>query len=213
MDVLDIRDYGPENNRGYRYVLVIIDNFNKFGWKIPLKNKNAQTTKDSLENFWTNSKRKQNLIETDRGRKFLKNIFEKFLKNNDNKHYSRKTSLGSVFAERFNLTIRTLFKRPVFVGGEGKWIDILPKITKQYIGRIHSSTKFTPIQASLKKNEGYVYKKLLDKRNKTKPKYQINALVRAAGLKKTFSKEIQQIGVTNCMKLQKLSRVQYQLIK
>ena len=40
----------------------------------------------------------------------------------------------------------------------------------------------------MKKNEGYVYKKLLDKRNKTKPKYQINALVRAAGLKKTFSK-------------------------
>ena len=26
-DILDLKDYGPENNRGYRYVLVIIDNF------------------------------------------------------------------------------------------------------------------------------------------------------------------------------------------
>ena len=46
----------------------------------------------------------------------------------------------------------------------------------------------TPIQASLKKNESYVYKNLLDKRKKIKPKFQINDLVRAADLKKTLSK-------------------------
>ena len=46
----------------------------------------------------------------------------------------------------------------------------------------------TPIQASLKKNEGFVYKNLLDKRKKVKPKFQINDLVRTADLKKTFSK-------------------------
>ena len=28
-DILDLRDYGPENNRRYRYVLVIIDTFSK----------------------------------------------------------------------------------------------------------------------------------------------------------------------------------------
>ena len=46
----------------------------------------------------------------------------------------------------------------------------------------------TPIQASLKKNEGFVYKNLLDKRKKVTPKFQINDLVRTADLKKTFSK-------------------------
>ena len=46
----------------------------------------------------------------------------------------------------------------------------------------------TPIQASLRKNEGYVYKNLLDKRKKIKPKYEIDDLVRTADLKKTFSK-------------------------
>ena len=45
----------------------------------------------------------------------------------------------------------------------------------------------TPIQASLKKNEGFVYKNLLDKRIKIKPKFQINDLVRTADLLKTFS--------------------------
>ena len=46
----------------------------------------------------------------------------------------------------------------------------------------------TPIQSSLKKNEGYVYKNILDKRKKIKPKYEIGDLVRTADLKKTFSK-------------------------
>ena len=42
LDMLDFKDYGPESNRGYRYVLVIIDNFSKFGWTVLLKNRNAQ---------------------------------------------------------------------------------------------------------------------------------------------------------------------------
>ena len=46
----------------------------------------------------------------------------------------------------------------------------------------------TPIQASLRKNEGYVYKNLLDKRKKIKEKFELNDLVRVADLKKTFSK-------------------------
>ena len=188
LDILDLKDYGPGNNRGYRYVLVVIDNFSKFGWTVPLKNKNAQTIKDSFENILINSKRKPNLIETDRGKEFYNNIFQDFLNKNNIKLYSRNSSYGAVFAERFNRTIRDLLKRPVFEKGESNWIDILPTITKQYNNRIHSSTKLSPKDASLKKNEGFVYNNLLDKRKKVKPKYEIGDLVRTADLKRTFSK-------------------------
>ena len=188
LDILDLKDYGPENNRGYRYVLVTIDNFSKFGWTKPLKNKNAQTIKNSFENILINSKRKPNLIELDRGKEFHTNIFQDFLNENNIKIYSRNSSNGAVFAERFNRTIRDLLKKIVFEQGDAKWIDILPTITKQYNNRVHSSTKLSPKDASLKKNEGYVYKTLIDKRKKVKPKFQINDLVRVADLKKTFSK-------------------------
>ena len=188
LDILDLKDYGSENNRGYRYVLVIIDNFSKYGWTIPLKNKNAQIIKDSFEKILISSKRSPNLIETDRGKEFHNNIFQDFLNKNNIKLYSRNSSYGAVFAERFNRTIRDLLKRPVFEKGDGNWIDVLPIITKQYNNKTQSSTKLTPIQASLKKNEGFVYKNLIDKRNKIKPKFQINNLVRTADLKKTFSK-------------------------
>ena len=188
LDILDLKDYDPENKRGYRYVLVAVDNFSKFGWTVPLKNKKAQTIKDSFENILTSSKRKPNLIESDRGKEFYDNIFQDFLNKNSIKLYSRNSSYGAVFAERFNRTIRDLLKKIVFEQGDAKWIDILPTITKQYNNKVHSSTKLTPIQASLKKNESYVYKNLSDKRNKIKPKFQINDLVRVADLKKTFSK-------------------------
>ena len=71
LDILDLKDYGPENNRGYRYVLVVIDNFSKFGWTIPLEIKNAIPIKDSFENILISSKRKPNLIEADPDKGFL----------------------------------------------------------------------------------------------------------------------------------------------
>ena len=188
LDILDLKDYGPENNRNYRYVLVVLDNFSKFGWTIPLKNKNAQTIKDSFENILKSSKRLPNLIESDRGKEFYNNIFQDFLNKNNIKLYSRNSSFGAVFAERFNRTIRDLLKKIVFEQGDANWIDILQPITKQYNNRVHSSTRLSPKDASLKKNEGYVYKNLLDKRKKIKPKYEIGDLVRTADLKRTFSK-------------------------
>ena len=148
-----------------------------------LSKKNAQTIKDSFENILISSKRSPNLLEGDRDRGFYNNIFQDFLNKNIIKLYSRNSSFGSVYAERFNRTIRDLLKKPVFEQGDAKWIDILPTITKQYNNRVHSSTKLTPIQASLKKNEGFVYKNLLDKRKKVIPKFQINDLVRTADLR------------------------------
>ena len=119
---------------------------------------------------------------------FITIFFKTFFKKNNIKLYSRNSSYGAVFAERFNRTIRDLLKKIVFEQGDAKWIDILPTITKQYNNRIRSSTKLTPTQGSLKKNEGCVYKNLLDKRKKVKPKFQVNDHVRTADLKKTFSK-------------------------
>ena len=65
LDIVGLKDYGPENKRGYRFVSVVINNFSKFGWTQPLKNKNAQTIQDSSESILINSKRKPNLIEID----------------------------------------------------------------------------------------------------------------------------------------------------
>ena len=148
---LDLEDYGPENNRGYRNVLVIIDNFSKFGWTLPLRTENAQTIKDTFENILISSKRKANLIKSDRGKEFHNNLFQDFLNKNNIKLFSRNISLGAVIAERFNKSVSKLFKKPVFEKSDANWIDVLPTLTKKYNKRIYSSNKLTPLQASVKK--------------------------------------------------------------
>ena len=86
LDILDLKDYDPENNRIYRYVLLVIDSFKKFGWTAPLKNKNSQTIKVSFENILVTSKRKPDLIETYRSKEIYNNVFQIFLMNNNIKH-------------------------------------------------------------------------------------------------------------------------------
>ena len=81
-----------------------------------------------------------------------------------------------------------LLQRPVFEKNDGNWVDVLPKITKQYNNTTYSSIKMTPTQASLKKNEGFVYQNFLNKRMKMKQKYKNHDIVRTADLKRTFSK-------------------------
>ena len=45
LDIINLKDYLLENNRGYRYVLVITDNFNKFVSDSPFKKKCSNKNK------------------------------------------------------------------------------------------------------------------------------------------------------------------------
>ena len=56
-DLADMIDYKISNNKGFRYIFVIIDNFSKYLWCIPLKNKYSQTITDEFSNILTKSKR------------------------------------------------------------------------------------------------------------------------------------------------------------
>ena len=155
--ILDLKDYGPEIIRGYRHVLVVIDNFSKIGWTIPHKNKTAQTIKDSFEIIIKNSKRSPILVEGDRDLGFYNSIFQDVLNKINFKIYSRNSSIGAVFAERFNRTFKDLLKKVDFEQENVNWFDVLPKVTKQYIIRVHSSTRLSPTESSFTKNERFYY--------------------------------------------------------
>ena len=43
IDLADMIDYKISNNKGSGYIFVIMDNYSKYLWAIPLKNKNSQT--------------------------------------------------------------------------------------------------------------------------------------------------------------------------
>ena len=68
-------DYKTSNNKGHRYIFIIIDNFSKIIWALPLKNKYSQTITNKFSNISTTSKRKPLKIESDRGAEFYNSIF------------------------------------------------------------------------------------------------------------------------------------------
>ena len=67
-DLIAMNDYRAANKSAYRFILVLIDNFSKYGSTGPLKKKNAQTMTDQFPILIRTSKRKPNLIETDDGK-------------------------------------------------------------------------------------------------------------------------------------------------
>ena len=163
-DFLHSKNFGPDINRDKGYITVVFDDFSKIDWTVLLKIRNAQTTTISFDNILKYSNRKPSLIETDDAKKIVKKIFTNLWKNKNTQRFTRITSLGAVFAERFNRTLRDLFKRPVFEKSGAN----LPTTTKQYRTTLHSSTKSTPDQATFKNNEGFFYQNSIRRRKKIK---------------------------------------------
>ena len=95
IDVADMVDYKISNNKGFRYIFVIKDNYSKDLWAIPLGNKYSQTITNEFLNILTTSKRRPLEKESDRGTEFYDSIFQNFLKLKTIHHYSRFTEKGS----------------------------------------------------------------------------------------------------------------------
>ena len=153
-----------------------------------MKNKYAQSVTDAFSQNIKTSRHKPNLLETDDRKEYVNKIFSEFLNNHNIKRYSRNTAVGAVFAERFNRTLRNLLKKPIFLAGNADWLSEVSSVIKQYNNTIHHSIKMTPVQASKKANEKLVYSKLQDKRRKLYPKFKLGQHVRAADIKRVFSK-------------------------
>ena len=188
IDLADFSDYKTLNSKGFRYIFLVIDNFSKYLWAIPLKNKYSQNITNEFSNILTTSRRKRLKIESDRGTEFYNSIIHNFLKSKNNHHYSRFTDKGPSIAERVIRTVRNLLKKPIFLAGNADWLSELPSVIKQYNNTVHHGIKMTPVQASKKSNQKLVYNNLKDDREVRKPRFRLGQLVRTADIKKVFSK-------------------------
>ena len=53
IDLADMNDYKISNNKSYRYIFIVIDNFAKYLWAIPLENIYGQTITNGFSNILT----------------------------------------------------------------------------------------------------------------------------------------------------------------
>ena len=78
IDFADMIHSKVSNNKGFRFIFVIIDNFSRYLWAIPLKNENSQTITNEFSNIKSTLKRSPIKLESDRGTEVY-NFFSELL--------------------------------------------------------------------------------------------------------------------------------------
>ena len=64
-------------NRGFRFLLCVIDIFSKYAWVVPLKDKKGISIVNAFQKILKKSDRKPNKIWVDKGSEFYNNSFKK----------------------------------------------------------------------------------------------------------------------------------------
>ena len=67
-------------NKGFRFLLCVIDIFSKNAWVVPLKDKKGPSIVDAFQRMLDKSGRKPNKIWVDKGSKIYNSCFKKLLK-------------------------------------------------------------------------------------------------------------------------------------
>ena len=142
-DLVDMKKYSKWN-KGYKYLLTVLDVFSKYAWVIPIKDKKGETIKNAFKGIINN--RKPTYLWTDK--EFYNSIFGDYLKENGITLYS--TQKSSVI-ERFKRTLKGKMKNNKI------YTDILQKIVDEYNNTYHSTIKMKPKEASMKKNESLTF--------------------------------------------------------
>ena len=171
-------------NEGYRFLLLVIDIFSKYGWIVPLKNKQGITVADALKKIF--EKRRPGKLWTDKGTEFYNNNVKGLVE-----LYSTENEEKSSIVERWIRTMKEKMWKYFTDNNTYTYIDILPDLVEDYNNTVHSSTKLTPVEASKKKNELTVWRNLYPDRLKIydlTPKFSVGDEVRISKKKKTFEK-------------------------
>ena len=188
-DLVEMQQFSKWNE-GYRYLLMVLDVFSKYGWIIPLKDKKGETVSEAFKTILIEG-RTPVYLWVDKGKEYYNKHVKDLLEKNNIRMYSTENEEKSSVCERWNRTIKTKMWKQCTVQGNTQYLDMLPKILKQYNNTKHSSIKTTPIEASKKMNEGIVYLNLYGnmETSKQKPKFKIGDKVRISMYKrKVFDK-------------------------
>ena len=94
-------------NKGFRFLLCVIDIFCKYAWVVPLKDKKGVSIVNAFQKIWKESNREPNKIWFDKRSEFYNNSSKKWLKDTDIEMYSRYNEGKSVVPERFIRTLKT----------------------------------------------------------------------------------------------------------
>ena len=170
-------------NRGFRFLLCLIDIFRKYAWVVPLKDKKGVSIVDVFQKILDDSNRKSNKISVDKGNEFYNNSFKNCLKGNDIEMYSIHNEGKSVIADRFIRTLKTNIYNYMTLWCLNVYINELDDIVGEYNNTYNRTIKMKPVDV---KDDTYIdFKKEVNDRD---PKFKVGDHVRISRYKNIFAK-------------------------
>ena len=119
-------------NKSIKYLLCAIDLYSKYAFVIPIKDKKGISVVNAFDKIIKQSNRKPNKIWVDKGGEFYKNVFEKWLSDNDINMYSTYNEGKSVVAERFIRTLKNKLYKHMTGTGKNVYYDVLDYVVNKY---------------------------------------------------------------------------------
>ena len=187
-DLVDMQSFS-RYNKGYKYIIMIIDIFSKYGWAIPLKSKVGIEVTKAFSKLWASSKPPERLW-VDKGKEFYNNSMKDLLDRHHVQLYSTENEEKSSVVERWNRTIKRIMWKYFTANNTNVYINMLPNIIHKYNNTYHRSIKCTPTAARKASNHQHVYEALFggDTNVKKTPKLKIGDRVRIIKKKNIFEK-------------------------
>ena len=190
-DLVDMQYYS-KSNKGYKYILMIIDVFSKYGWAIPLKNKTGPEMVKAFTQLWDSGQKPPKRLWTDKGREFDNKLMQEVLKKNNVHMYWTENEEKSCIVERWNRTIKSIMWKYFTKQRTGVYLDILADLIEKYNSTYHRSIQSTPTDARKPANYQHVFNALYHNIGRSKkqvhPAFHIGEQVRISRKKKTFEK-------------------------
>jgi len=164
MDLIDMQAWASGND-GFRYILLAIDCFSRFGYARPLKTKQGQLVNKNMESILVEAEkridRRIKYIQVDQGTEFYNKHVKGMLENRHVSLFSTKSPTKAQMVERLIRTLRSRQERYNTFRGKRRWVESFPLLVNSYNKTIHSSLpeKMTPADVNLK-NERLVWRHL-----------------------------------------------------
>ena len=111
-------------NKGFKYLLCVIDLFSKYAWVVPIKDKKGTSIVNAFQKIISKG-RKPNKISIDQGSEFYNNSLKDFLKINNIEMYSTYNEIKSVVAERFIRTLKNKTFKYMTAISKNIYFDVL----------------------------------------------------------------------------------------
>jgi hypothetical protein len=178
-------------NRGYKYIMTIIDCFTKKAFAYPMKSKTAVEVENVLRPFLASHKFHH--FQTDQGKEWFNEKISSLLKKHGINHYFTFTEKKASIIERFNRTLKSKMWKRFTVNGNYIWITILNELINNYNETVHSTTRFKPNDINTD-NEQLVLDRINRKKQKKRAlllqgkKFDVGDKVRISKYKKHFTK-------------------------